>query len=1074
MVIFRPSVPLSPQQQGRLQLLEYPPEVVGGTKSNVYSGSPAPCGTPRCVYSCIDVLYCPSSPSYGYNEGLSRLSLTSLIDQPALVLEASLAAGLRFSPRETGLSIAPSSNSLPYPKPIDLKAEQQTQRSQFSGTSASSNGTQSQEKTTLRGGLFDDNAETPDTNGKTSSRPSAGAVSTRIRRPSLQGNTWLLANRTKDSKNGGLDALANLSTSEQASLARFTPPDTPSPEKNKAVLHRPPAFGSPNDSARHHGNAAQHAQLPSQHDHLPCSAFYQPLNGIDSREEDAKKQRCEDAEMPPIPPLTPDDIRRIASNNFNKAQEGISSEKPTKLDKGKGRAINSPWVNNTEIRPSSPASEHNVHLDAAETLTSLAQARKFDKEKGKAVDRRSSQLVGRRPYDALQPQFNDFTGAQESTHPGQTRKLDKGRGKAIDPLWSNNMRPPPSPTPEKALPWNDPILFHRRGDSIPQEPPRSPRPGFRSLPVEKPLPPVFSEGTSVSGRELYASIEGRGYDKGGLPNLPPTPRPTPRLRFKPLPARDASPIPQEKLDALEAFNRDKPAFDPPACFFSDSDTDSEENLEIPYAGREVADRSKFLADTIRDHFQLPNMAPPKRAYDFPEPERTRRLLRFDREVATPYITEYRSVQTSSYEEEENEARYLQNACGGMINLNKPGDLFDEHRFRWRNGFDRLEKLGKAMAVWSHRGYGTPGSYMEHDKLAHAEMKKRRDYRGRMVRAGKASRRARRAGLCVDREGFVVPPRKEAPRVPPGVGLSPSAGDAWERDFVRQRELMRRAKKVAAGGSGAGPDDSHDVILPSTEERTSVERHRPDPDDESDSDIDEHPELDDLRLARGLPPRRYPARRLPPFDHMANLRLRNPASGDAQSSAMVFPSFDLNEPMINACPPSASTSPDDPNPKPYATFCPSWAPRHFSSFVGKMNHSKKGAGAQMPKVVLTTPTPEPTDDEWDSEYDEGWAEEEYLQSQGTAGTSFPGWDEAMINGRLRPPLPQDPHPVGTFCPSWDPRHYDHFVKEQKEEGARVPRVVVTMPSPEPEEEGWDSEDEWDEESREDWVGEDDLP
>lgn len=1057
MVIFRPSIPLSPQQQGRLQLLEYPPEVVDGTKFDVYSGSPAPCGTPRCVCSCIDLLYCPSCPSYGYNEGLSRLSLTSLIDQPALELEASLAAGLRFSPRETGLPLVPSLNSLPYPKPIDLKAEQQTQRSQSSGTSASMNGTQGQETTTSRRGLLDDNTQTPDTNGKTSSRPSDG-VSTKIHRPSLQGNTWLLANRTKDSKIGGLDALANLSASEQASLARFTPPDTPSPEKNKAVLHKPPAFGSPNDSARHHDNAAQHAQLPSQHDHSPCSAFDQPLNGKHFREEDSKKQRCEDAEMPPISPLTPDNVRRIGCNNFNKAQEGISSETPTKLDKGKGQSIDPPWANNTEIRPSSPVSEQDIHLDAAETLTSLAQARKFDKGKGKAVDPRSSQLVGKRPYDALQPQFNDFSGAQESTDPERTRKLDKGKGKAIDPLWSNKVRPPPSPTPEQALPWNDPILSHRRDNSIPQEPPRSPRPRFRSLPAEKPLPPVFSEGTSVAGREAYASIEGRGYDTGRPSNLLPAPRPTPFLRFKPLPARDASSIPQEKSDALEAFDRDKPAFDLPACFFSDSDTYSEEGIEIPYARREVADRSKFLADTIRDHFQLPKMAPPKRAYDFPEPERTRRLLRFDREVATPYITEHRSVQTSTYEEEENEASYLQNACCGMINLNKSGDLFDEHRFRWRNGFDRLEKLGKAMTVWSHRGYGAPRSYMEHDKLAHAEMKKRRYYRERMVRAGKVSRGARRAGLCVDREGFVVPPRKKAPRVPPGVGLSPSAGDAWERHFVRQRDMMRWAEKVVTGGSGARPDDIHDPILPSTEGRISGEWHTPNSDDECDSDIDENPELDDLRLARGLPPRRYPARRLPPFDPMANLRLRNPASADAQSSAMVFPGFDLNEPMINACPPSASTSPDDPNPKPNAIFRPSWVPRHFSSFVGKINHSKKGAGAQMPKVVLTSAL-EPADDEWKSEDDKGWAEEEYLQSQGTAGASFPGWDEVMINGRLRPVQPLDPRPVGTFCPSWDSRHYDHFVKERMEEGARVPRVVVTMPCPEPGEKGWDSEDEW---------------
>ena len=114
---------------------------------------------------------------------------------------------------------------------------------------------------------------------------------------------------------------------------------------------------------------------------------------------------------------------------------------------------------------------------------------------------------------------------------------------------------------------------------------------------------------------------------------------------------------------------------------------------------------EFLADTIRDHFQLPIIAPPKRAYDFPEPERTRRLLRFDREVATPYIAEHRSVQTSTYEEEENEAPYLQNACGGMINLNKSGDLFDEHHFRWRNAYDRMDKLGKAMTVWSHREIG---------------------------------------------------------------------------------------------------------------------------------------------------------------------------------------------------------------------------------------------------------------------------------------------------------------------------------------------------------------------------------
>ena len=1076
MVIFRPSIPLSPQQQGRLQLLGYPPEVVDGTKFDVYGDSSAPCGTPRCVCACIDVLYCPSCPSYGYNEGLSRLSLASIIAQPALELGASLAAGLGVSRPETGFTIGPPSNSLPYPKPLDLRAEIQAQSGQSSETSRPSEGIRCPVKSILRGGLLDDNTKTPVTNEKTKSQDKDGAVSTKIRRPSLQGNTWLLANRTEGSKNGGLNSLANLSLSEQANLARFTPPDTPSPEENKAVLHRPLVSSTPNDSACHHDNEGQHAQLPSQHDDSRCSAFDPPIN---RREGDAQKQRCEDPEMPPNSPFTPDDIMRIASNNFNKAQEDNNFEAPNKLDKGKGRAMD-PWTNNMIRQPNSPVSTQDIHLDAAETLSSLGQARKSDKGKGKAIGPPLGTFTPRRSYYQLQSQFNDLTEAQRSPHLEETRKMDKGKGKgkAIDHLWSGAMRPPPSPTPEHALPWNNPILFSRGEDFISQGSPSSPRPGFRSLPPQKPLPPTFSSGTSVSGNELYHSIEGRGSNKAEPSNLPSTPRPTPRLRFKPLPAAGASPLAQDKDDALEAFNRKTPAFDPPACFFSDSDTDSEEGVEIPYTRKQPQDRMEFLAETIRDHFALPNVPDTKRAYDFPEPERTRRLLRFDREVATPYITEHRSVQTSTYEEEENEAPYLQAACGGMINLNKSGDLLDEHRFRWRNGFDRMEKLGKEMTVWSHRGYGAPRSYMEHDKLAHAEMKKRRDERERMVRAGKVFRRAKRAGLCVDREGFVVPSKKEARRVPPGMDLSPSGEDAWETDFMRQREMMRWAEKVAAGASGA--TGSHDQMLPSVEE---AEEHDSDGSGDCESDVDEHPELDDLRLASGLAVRQYLTKRLSPFGPMDNVRLRNRVPDDAKEdhSAMVFPGFALKEPMINSHLSSASSSPDDPNPKPSATFCPSWHPRHFSSFVQK--HAKENA--QLPKIVITTPTPEPTDDEWDSEDDEGWAEEEYLQCKGLAGTFYPGWDEPMLNGRLRSRQPQDPQPAGTFCPSWDPRHYEHFVEMQgrrgKEGPGEVPKVVVTMPSPEAGEDGdgWDSEDgweegEWDEESREDWVGEDDLP
>ena len=1081
MVIFRPSVPLSPQQQGRLQLLGYPSEVVDGTKFDFYGDSPAPCGTHWCVCACIDALYCPACLSYEYNETLSGLSLASIIAQPALELKASLDAGLGVSRPETVLSIAPSSNSLPYAKPLDLRAEMQAQSGQSSGASRPSDGSRPSVKSALPDGLLDDNAKTPFKKARTKSQDSDGAVSTKIRRPSLQGNTWLLANRAEGSKNGFLDGLPYLSVSEQANLARFTPPDTPSPEKNKAVLHRPLLSSTPNDSVFNHDNEGQHVQLPSQHDDSPCSAFRPPIT---QKEGDTKKQRGEDAKVPPISHWTSDDMVRIASTNFNKTQEDDNFEVPRKLDKGKGRAMAS-WTRNMERQSDFHVSSQDVHFDAAETLSSLGQARKFDKGKGKGKGEAISPPLGtftpRGPHYQLHSQFDDLTKAQRTSRLKETRELDKGKGKAIVPLRSAAMRSLPSPTPEHALSWNHPIIFSKDEDFISQGSPSSPRPGFGSLAAKTLSPPTLSSGNSVSGNELYHSIEGRDSDKAEPSNLPPTPRPSPRLRFKPLPARDASPLAQDKDYSLNAFNRETSAFDPSVCFFSDSDTDSEEGVEISHASKQLQGRIESIAETIRDHFALPNVPDTKRAYDFPEPERTRRLLRFDREVTTPYITEHRSVQTSTYDEEENEAPYLQAACCGMINLNKSGDLLDEHRFRWRNGCDRMEKLGKAMTVWSHRGYGAPRSYMEHDKLAHVEMKKRRDERERILRAGKVFRKARRAGLCVDRAGFVVPPRKEAPKVPPGMDLSSEGGDAWERDFGGQREMRKWDERVAAGDSGAGAGNIYggqDAILPSTEELTLIDSGTSGYDDSCNPDVDEHPELDELRAARGLPLRQYLAHRLPFFDPMVNLRLRNlsPRANDPQPSAMVFPGFDLIEPMISSYPASSSASSDDPNPKPSALFSPSWHPRHFSSFIQK--HGKEGAYAQVPKVVVTTPTPEPTDDEWDSEDDEGWAEEERAQAEGTAGTSFPGWDEPMINGRRRSAQSEDPQPAGTFCPSWDPRHYEHFVKMRKGRGG-VPKIVVTMPSPEPGQEEWDSEDESEEwkldvEGREDWMGEDDLP
>ena len=309
---------------------------------------------------------------------------------------------------------------------------------------------------------------------------------------------------------------------------------------------------------------------------------------------------------------------------------------------------------------------------------------------------------------------------------------------------------------------------------------------------------------------------------------------------------------------------------------------------------------------------------------------------------------------------------MQAACGVRINPNKSGDLGDEHRLPWRNGFERMDKFGKAMTVWGQRGYGASRSFIEHGKEAWEEMERRREYRKRMVRA-------RRAGLYVDREGFIVPRRLVAPRVVQDMDAGPPGMDAWKRNFIQQREMTRWAENLAAGDSGTGAEDSHDAMLPSFEE---IEGHGSDDSGDSKSDADGHLELDELRLSRGLPPRQYRARRLPPFDPTDNLRLQNPAPSalDAEITAMLFP----------------------------------------------------------------------------------------------------GYNEPMTNGRLQSPQPHDPQPAGTFCPSWDPRNFEHFAKMR--EGRKVPRTVATMPTPEPGEDRWDSEDKWengerDKESREDWLSKD---